>query len=306
MKPAKAPTNGLARIVFVHSTFSNSDDLINDLLENPQGPIFLERAAKHYKGQVYTFDHPTLAVSPILNALDLAREFENSRVKVDIVCHSRGGLVGRWRCERVDSHADRCRKAILVGSPLAGTGLAAPPNIRSTISLLTTIVDGAEKAAGLASFAVPVLSIVELLLKVVTSITGLAAKTPVVDAAMAMVPGLLAMSRVGNNPELLRLLEDGTTCADRYFAVASNFEPTDPLWEFWRVFRKNRLANIVADAIFDGDNDLVVDTPSMTRLADKLRIPSEHTLDFGTSETVHHLNYFAQAETTDFLTDTLL
>jgi len=62
----------------------------------------------------------------------------------------------------------------------------------------------------------------------------------------------------------------------------------------------------VADAVFDGDNDLVVDTPSMVALSDKIRIPANRLLSFGTSETVHHLNYFHQTETTDFFTNVLL
>ena len=37
-----------------------------------EGRTFLARAAAHYD-RVLAFDHPTLSVSPILNALDLAQ-----------------------------------------------------------------------------------------------------------------------------------------------------------------------------------------------------------------------------------------
>ena len=227
-------------------------------------------------------------------------------MKVDFIAHSRGGLVCKWLKEMIDPNGINCRKMILAGSPLAGTGLAAPPNIRKTINLLTGIGNAVGGAVGLASLAVPILSVVEALLKVLTSITRFAAKTPIADAAIAMVPGLFSMSRVGNNPELKRLLMSGVTNPTDYYAIQSNFEPTDPAWKFWRMFRKERLANFATDVIFDGDNDLVVDTSSMGQLAGSSRVAKSRTLDFGVSETVHHLNYFQQPKTHEFLSKILL
>jgi hypothetical protein len=215
-------------------------------------------------------------------------------------------LVARWWCETFDPRATRCRKVIFVGSPLAGTGLAAPPNIRQTIHLLTQFSRALQWSAGLTAMAVPVFSVVEAMLRVVTSITSLAARTPVADAAMAMVPGLFAMSRVGNHPELRRLRLSPTPVLERYFSVQANFEPDDPKWKFWRLFRSQQLVDHAADLLFDGANDLVVDTASMNSLSDELKIPPQQTLDFGTSSTVHHLNYFQQPETVDFLAKVLL
>lgn len=290
-------------LVLIHGTFSNSDNFINSLNGTAGGRDFLERANRHYAGQVYVFDHPTLSVGPIFNAVDLARYFRGTKSAVDIVCHSRGGLVGRWWADTIAP--DHCRKAVFVGAPLAGTGLAAPPNIRATINMLTKYGDVLSGVTGAASLAVPVLSVVECLLRVVTSITSLAAKTPVVDAAMAMVPGLFAMSRVGNNPELLRLMESDAAGHARYYVVRSNFEPADPGWKFWQYFRKLQIADLVGDAIFDGANDLVVDTNSMGQFAQRVKVPKDRLLDFGKSPTVHHLNYFDFPETLDFMSNAL-
>ncbi|MEM7317341.1 MAG: hypothetical protein AAF497_29805, partial [Planctomycetota bacterium] len=301
---ASFPNDGEA-LVFVHGTFSNGENILSGLLETPDGIVFLAKAVERYKGNVFTFDHPTLAVGPILNAFDLQRQFGESTARVNLVSHSRGGLVARWWCETFDPLGDRCHKAVLVGSPLAGTGLAAPPNIRRTIHLLTQVSRALQVSAGLTSLAIPVFSIVETLLRVVTSITGFAAKAPIADAAMAMVPGLFSMSRVGNNPELTRLFETPSR-PDRYYAIKSNFETSDPAWKFWRLFRATRLADHATDVLFDGANDLVVDTESMTQLADGLRIDAARTLDFGTSDSVHHLNYFSQPRTVEFLAETLL
>ncbi|QDV88076.1 esterase/lipase family protein [Planctomycetes bacterium TBK1r] len=307
LQPASFPSSGDV-LLFVHGTFSNSDNMIAGLLEkeNEDGGEFLEQAFQRYRGNVFTFDHPTLSVGPILNAFDLQRAIGESDAKIHLVSHSRGGLVSRWWCETFDPTGRRCDKSIFVGSPLAGTGLAAPPNIRETIHLLTQFSRALQVTSGLTALAIPVFSVVEALLRVVTSITSLAARTPVADAAMAMVPGLFGMSRVGNNPELSRLLETPTTQTERYYAVGSDFQPSDPAWKFWRMFRKERLVDAAADVLFDGANDLVVDTPSMIDLAADVKIPDSRLMDFGQSQTVHHLNYFYQSETAKFLGDTLL
>ncbi|QDV46976.1 hypothetical protein Enr13x_68850 [Stieleria neptunia] len=307
LQPASFPATGDV-LIFVHGTFSNSDNMIAGLLdkENEHGGEFLDQALRRYSGNVFTFDHPTLSVGPILNAWDLQRVIGESDAKIHLVSHSRGGLVSRWWCETFDPQGRQCDKSIFVGSPLAGTGLAAPPNIRETIHLLTQFSRALQAAAGLTALAMPVFSVVEAMLRVVTSITNLAARTPVADAAMAMVPGLFGMSRVGNNPELLRLLETPSPQTDRYYAVRSDFQPSDPAWKFWRMFRKERLVDAAADVLFDGANDLVVDTPSMIDLAADVKIPDSRVMDFGQSKTVHHLNYFYQGDTAKFLGDTLL
>ena len=306
-QPAPFPESGDV-LVFLHGTFSSGAAMLSGLLsdDNDAGKGFLDEAIKRFAGNVYSFEHPTLSVSPILNAIDLQRAMAGSNARVHLVSHSRGGLVARWWCELFDRLADRCPASVMVGSPLAGTGLAAPPNIRDTISWLTQIVRALQMGARLAALAVPVFSIVETLLRVLTSITGLAARTPVADAAMAMVPGLFGMSRVGNNPELVRLLSAPPEVPERYFAIRSDFQPEDPAWRFWRVFQRENIANRVMDRLFDGANDLVVDTASMGQLTDELKISPRRIHDFGTSPDVHHLNYFYQDATARFLGDCLL
>src|ERR1035437_3223640 len=62
-----------------------------------------------------------------------------STADVDIICHSRGGLVTRWFMEAFDRPNRSHRRAVLVGSPLHGTSLAAPGRIRNSINLFTNI-----------------------------------------------------------------------------------------------------------------------------------------------------------------------
>jgi hypothetical protein len=59
-----------------------------------------------------------------------------------------------------------------------------------------------------------------------------------------------------------------------------------------------------SNAIFEGPNDLVVDTASMTQLG-AMSIPESHRLDLSDERTVHHCSYFRNRRTITFLTDVL-
>jgi hypothetical protein len=287
-------------LVFVHGTFSSSEALIDHGLRRaPAGPKLLADLEKAYD-LVLAFDHSTLSVSPMLNAFDLAALLRPAPASVDIVCHSRGGLVARWFCEAFAPPAMR-RRVLFVGAPLAGTSLAAAPRLKSALDLLTNIAD-ALRVAGDLFAANPLFLATSGLLRVVGAVTGFAVKTPVLDAALALVPGLDGQSRVGNNQELLRLRAN-TGTADfgsghvRYSAIQANFEPRDMGWNFLRLFSKplQRAGDWGADLIFEGHNDLVVDTGSMCEVADSRVVSIAH--DFGTTDAVHHTNYFVQPQT---------
>lgn len=290
--PIDRPSKTGKILLIVHGTFSNNDTTLKHMLDTNNGGVFLTKALSHYD-QVIGYDHRTLGVSPMLNARELALLFENSQAEIDIVCHSRGGLVARWFVEAFDRNPTRKVRVVFVGSPLAGTGLASPHNVRQTMELFSNIASVLGKGAG----AVPFLEIVSLLARITGYLLKGLSKTPVADAAIALVPGLDAMSRIGNNHELLSARRDVFSTHDRdYFAVMSNFEPEDVSWKFWKAFRNpvDRVKDWGADTLFDGANDLVVDTASMYQLSDDLRISKTNTLDYGTSKTVHHTNYFQQ------------
>ena len=131
---------------------------------------------------------------------------------------------------------------------------------------------------------------------------------PIADGVVSLMPGLAAMSQVTNNPELRRLQNRQPGDHLEYFAIQSNFEAEDPGWQFWKHFRAGNVLDATTDFLFDGPNDLVVDTVSMRRLSggaseESLDIPARNVLDFGTNPTVHHLRYFLEARTVEFLRD---
>lgn len=302
-------------LLIVHGTFSKCDAIVDQLaaMKDPAGPKLL--AAVQQPGnyqQVLLFEHPTLAVGPVLNALDLARAFAGSRAQVDIVCHSRGGLVVRWWLEVLSRHLLERSRVVFVGSPLMGTGLASPYRLRAALKLLTNLAGALQQGAGVAALALPLFTVVQGLMTLVASASSVAASTPLADATVAMVPGLAAMSRYGpdggesiaGNYELEKLGFGWNEVPAGYHAVTSNFESSEIGWRFWQAFRgvKERLADAATDALFAGDNDLVVDTASMTRIGlDALLQDPQRRLDYGTNAVVHHLNYFSQPQTAGFI-----
>jgi hypothetical protein len=191
-------------------------------------------------------------------------------------------------------------RAVLAGSPLHGTSLAAPDKIQHAMSLISNLGTFAEKTLSLFGLANPFLWVAGKIIEVIVSVTGALANTPFVDALAALVPGLAGQSAVDNNYEINRLRIGPVAVDPTYYAIISNFETRNPTWRFWRNFRKDRAAGLVAGMVFPGQNDLVVDTWSMTDFGvPKLKLAG--ACDFGTSDAVWHCNYFRQEKSINYI-----
>jgi len=284
-------------LLFIHGTFSCAEHLFEEMRNSPNGGAFLARAVGHYD-QILAFDHPTVSVSPMINAIDLHRILAGSMADIDLVCHSRGGLVARWWLEAFGGPAG-ARRAIFVGSPLAGTSLASPARLRAGLNVLANF----SKLLGTATMAVPFMKAPAAILRVVGSVVGVTSRMPLVDAAIAMIPGLNGQSLVKNNAELSRLKQCPLNVTNYYFVV-SDFESTSAGWNICKYIREAKIrgAETVVDMlVFPGKNDIVVDTDSMTGAAE-IAIDPTRLLDFGTNGEVHHTNYFQNPRTLDFIT----
>ena len=302
----KRPVEDGSILLAVHGTFSNSASNVGSWAATTAGREFLGRALKKYD-QVLAFEHATLSASPVINALELTRAFAGSSAKIDVVCHSRGGLVVRWWMEVFDPRQLRTARAVFVGAPLAGSSLAAPNRIRAGLDLVTNAGFALGRGTQIAAVAVPWIGAVGALIRILASATGALSKTPVVDAALAMIPGLAAQAKTDNNVELQGLQRGLSVVPNGYHFILSDFEPAfaeEGVWKFWKQFTrlKETAENWAADKVFDAANDLVVDTSSMTQLSEILSAKAPERLqDFGHSTLVHHLNYFDQSETYAFI-----
>jgi pimeloyl-ACP methyl ester carboxylesterase len=293
-------------LLLIHGTFSKGDMFIQEFSEAPNGvgTEFLQAAEKKYEA-VLTFDHPTLSVGPWLNALDLAVAMKDIRGPIDVICHSRGGLVASWWLFHA---APKARKIIFVGSPLAGTSLASPARLKAALDLLGNFARALGNIANATATVVPMLAIAGGLFKIVGGVLSFGANTTLLDAGVNLVPGLASQSHVGNNLEMERLFATPWAAKLDMYSVTSDYEPpqnAEPWWKFWSQFSKlpANLANSAADMIFDGPNDLVVDFPSMCQFG-KTVLPTG--LTFTRIQSVHHCAYFRNRDTVNFFRKTLL
>jgi hypothetical protein len=296
-------------LLFVHGTFSKADSMLSEFKATDRGLEFIKTAMSGDRkyDRVLFFDHATLAVSPVINALELGRAFAGSSGQIDVIAHSRGGLIVRWWLEAFGSslrlEGDKPVRVIFAGAPLHGTSLAAPDKLQSAMSLISNIGTFAEMTLKLAGTANPFVWVGGKLVEVIVSVTGALAKTSLLDAVVALIPGLSGQSMVANNYELNRLRLGPCAVNPAYFCVTSNFETQNPGWQFWRNFRAARVGDLAADIVFPGANDLVVDTTSMIDLGESdfvLRM-ADAPCEFGSTSDVWHCNYFRQQRTIDYI-----
>ena len=101
---------------------------------------------QRYDGRVFAFDHFTISEDPRQNAEWLVRAMpDGARLDLDILCHSRGGLVGRVLAERqsemsLGSRSLAVRHVVFAATPNAGTVLANPDHFGALIDSVTNIL----------------------------------------------------------------------------------------------------------------------------------------------------------------------
>lgn len=292
-------------LVIVHGTFSSAKNSLNEYAATPEGRKFLHDALTRYKGQVLVFDHPTLSVSPFINGLDLARGLAGTTGEIDVIAHSRGGVVTRWWLDVLgDGLPGANVRAVLAGTPLLGTSLAAPNRLHPMLSVVANVGNFVTRTLGIAAaanpFAMASFGLLKFLARRQADRFGIPpvdiGSRPGIDAGVVVIPGLQGQSAVANNFELARLQASANRANVQYFAITADFEPERMGWKLWKVITEftTRAKDAATDRIFPAENDLVVDTAHMTRL-DKARKVVD-SLDFGSQSQVHHCNYFRQPQ----------
>jgi hypothetical protein len=287
-------------LLFIHDIMSRSETLIANGLGTTQAGRDLLGAIPGHYDFVLAYDHATLSVSPTINAFDLVQRLRPAPAALDIICHGRGGLVARWLCEGYSEPSVK-RRVVFVGSPLTGTSLAAAARLRSTLDLFTNIAD-VLRTGDNSALASPFFIVANVILRILSTITKLAAETAVLDTVLALIPGLHAMSIDGNAQELNRLdihakNASFDTSPLEYFAIQSNFKPQDIRWNSLRLFcvPMQMPGDRSTDIIFQSASDLLVDTQCMREVSSGKSVRVIH--DFRDNSTVHHMNYFQQPET---------
>ncbi len=227
------------------------------------------------------YDHPTLGHDPLENARALLEIIpDDLQLSVDLVAHSRGGLVIRSLVELLDwTPKLRPVRLVTAGSPHAGTRLADPEHWDRLVSMGMTLGSWLASIGGGAFWAPKLL---EFVLKAaaqgIFSLPGLA----------AMIPGGEFLQRL-NAPGA-----PGMNERVRYGAVTSSFAIDNVAQQGFR----QAFTALAVQAFMGEPNDLVVNTASAIEI-DKLSRTLPPDQQFKT--TVDHGSYFQNAEVATFI-----
>jgi len=270
-------------LLFVHGTFSTTEGGFDRL------PAATRRTLDdRYGGRVIAFDHPTIADDPFENARQFFTIVGDRKLEVDIVCHSRGGLVSRSIGERPGNLSNlgpnvKVRQVVLVGVLSNGTILADAAHWGELVDRLTTLIR-LVPGPGAVDALETVLAVVK------TLAIGVAQELEGLDA---MAPGsdyLKQLNKGAKGPK------DAT-----YRVIGSNFEPSDPALKAW-------LNDEVRDGLFEQlPNDMMVTIPSMSGANGSGRFPiaAADVRTFAAADAIEHSDYFGQPRTSEWLLEWL-
>jgi pimeloyl-ACP methyl ester carboxylesterase len=231
---------------------------------------------RRYGGRVLAFDHPTLGYSPRDNAADLAERLASFRLdNVDILAHSRGGLVAREFVAEPPAGVN-VRSIVHVATPNGGTPLADAGHLGQFLSVATNLIGliPDNPVTDVLGIVLDVLR--EWVLEPVGELPGIAAMKP--DSTE------LTELNGGSQPRLVQR------------AVASSFEPGPNQGALLR------LRDLITDQVFVGvDNDLLVPTRSTYRRSGQFHIPVGRRLVLDTTFTVSHSQFWTEPQVTSLL-----
>jgi hypothetical protein len=175
----------------------------------------LGRLHELYGGRVYAFDHPTLSKGPLENARDLLALLPDG-VQLDILCHSRGGLVTRCLLEHPEMRGKLDAKRIHVGRVIfmaaanQGSRLAAPNHLADMLNVF----------AGFGS-----ISPVPLVRDTLRAASDLMLQTlHAISVDANALPGVAAL--IPGNPLIRELNASPLPASGHYSFIRANFDHT--------------------------------------------------------------------------------
>jgi pimeloyl-ACP methyl ester carboxylesterase len=262
-------------LLFIHGTHSRAQGAFGALPD-----VQMARFKQLYGDRIIAFDHRTLSENPIENIEWFVDQVpEGRQLDVDIVCHSRGGLVARalaeWQGAVPGNRQIRVRRLALVGATNNGTILADVKHWNDMVNVLTTVMNLLGVAIG---------DSIDLVLSFVRQIAV---------AAYPRIRGLSAM--VPNGPFLTDFNSRPLGKAE-YLAIGSNYEPTEPRL-------KDYFNDYVKDVVFKGkENDAMVRVDSICGSPEAGGFqPVKQNLVLPSLRGIEHSYYFGQPDVADEL-----
>lgn len=255
-------------LLMVHGTLSRAHTAFGSLAADVVSELH-----RRYAGRVFAFDHFTLSHAPRRNVEELLQRIPaGTHLELDIVCHSRGGLVSRVIAERLSelgaARDITVRRVVFVAVPNSGTVLANTEYMNDFIDSYTTMLN-----------FFPDNGAVELLEGIITVAKHL---------AVGAVRGLDGLQSMAPGGSFLSELNSGSKGSAQYFALSADFEPIGGL-RAWAIDR-------LLDRIFRMPNDLVVPTTGVYEANGSSCFPITDRLELGGSSAVVHTQFFGRPE----------
>ena len=137
---------------------------------------------RHYGGRVFGFDHETVSVDPLQNARDLLARLP-SDTPIDILCHSRGGLVVRALLQHPELQARvrsefKIRNVIFMGAANQGSPLAEPAHFRDLLGTFAGLFQQRDPADGQTTHFDLLARVGQVLFAPATNLPGISALRP--------------------------------------------------------------------------------------------------------------------------------
>lgn len=328
-RPANLKPGGASNapyLLMLHGTASSVSGSFGNLWQEGDGRRMAALREFYGDGRMLGFEHRTLSESPIENVLQLVKALP-AGARLHLLSHSRGGLVGELlargsadatglssvevdRYRRVvqaggidanarpaDDEVDKLQELVRrlaekklqverfvrVACPARGTTIASG-NLQRWLSIALNVIGYGVK---------PLVNTLAPVYKVPLAMTGDLLKAVMLDLAdLDVLPGLRAQNPA--SPFIRALINaPGAATRERLTVISGDAEGTGIL---------GRLKMLAIDAFFSRDNDLVVDTPSMTGGATRVQ-PAYRYLQKGSG--INHFGYFSHEITANRVIDGL-
>lgn len=275
-------------LLLVHGIFSSVQGMLARL------PVsVMEDWHARYQGRVIAFNHPTVSASPEHNARVLLQQLHaalpGKPLTLDIICHSRGGIVARALAERGQALLPDCqahvRSVYFVATPNAGSPLGDADHMVDMIDLFTNVLGNFDD--GPLTYSMEVIVGLVMLLG---------------HAGVTALPGIASLGTRGSYITDV-LNRASARSAAHYGAAAADFEPQRGRENGWII---DRLGDPLMDRVFTREgqrvpNDLVVPQQGVFAANGHPSFPIADALVYQAGDGIWHSSFFAQARTLEHL-----
>lgn len=297
---------GKKALLFLHGTGSSTSGSFSELNGKGNNPAWKAIYQSYGEGNVLAFQHRTLTCSPLENVLEIIRQVP-SEIELDVVTHSRGGLVGDVlaRFATDPRGFDATERGVFTTAERT-EDLEIIEQIQREILQKKIKVRNMVRVACPANGTTLASKRMDYLLNVTLNLIGSVAGQAINPAFQAFRELVMTVVSAKNNPDSLPGLE--AMNPDSPFIKVLNFQGTEikvesllhvvgGSSELSLAFRG--LVVLAGKLFFRGQNDLVVDTESMKWGTPRQEGKTSVFID--KSQKINHIVYFGTKEVQDLI-----